>query len=112
MWDACMVALTKYPNTGEDTANISGVHPIIVPTIRAEAPLPSACNILRDLEIKLCCECVMYCYSMYVHTVETLNKDTFGTSYCFVLCRELGCPLSEVIFFIECVYEYIQLVLC
>ena len=38
-------------------------------------------------------------------TVEPLNKDTFGTRR-FVFCRELGCPLLEVIFHRLCIREY------
>ena len=42
-----------------------------------------------------------------LYTVEPL----FGTSR-FVLCREVNCPLSEVIFYRVCIHEYFRLVLC
>ena len=56
-------------------------------------------------------QCILHIKHSVHYTVKPLNTGTFGTGR-FVLRGELGCPLSEVIFYRVCIHQYFQLVLC
>ena len=72
---------------------------------RTDILLPSSRYLVSAFPTQYVTRIHAYCY-----TVEPLNEDTFGTN-CFVLCKDRGCPLSEVIFYRVCIQEYFRLIL-